>query len=182
VPVVLDATVGGASANSYITVADADAYVETFLLSETNREVWADQETDDKSRLLIQATRQLDWYFKWVGERTDDEQALGWPRYYAYREDLQLPDNEIPYEIKHGTVEMALWLLEQQDEIPVDGNYLLNDVAVGPIRVNFNEKSGGQAKIYMPDKVAAIVQRYGTAEAPQVPMAGQAKSIRLERA
>jgi hypothetical protein len=132
--------------------------------------------------LLIQATRQLDWYFKWVGERTNDDQALCWPRYQAWREDKLLPENEIPYEIKDATVEMALWLLEQQDDIPVDGNYQLNDVAVGPIRVNFNERAGGQSKIYMPDKVAAIVKMYGEAEAPEVPMGGQAKSVRLERA
>ena len=180
--VVLDATVSGASANSYLTVVEADAYVNMYLLTESNRDAWADQDPDDKSRLLIQATRQLDWYFKWVGERTDDDQALGWPRYQAYREELLLPETEIPFEIKHATVEMALWLLEQQDNIPVDGNYQLNEVAVGSIRVNFNEKSGGQAKIYMPDKVAAMVQRYGCAEAPHVPMAGQVKSIRIERA
>jgi len=151
------------------------------VLQESNRDIWIDQDSDDKARLLIQATRQLDWYFKWVGERTDDEQALGWPRQWAYREDLQIPDTEIPFEIPHATVEMALWLIQQQDSIPVDGNYLLDEIAVGPIRVNFNEKSGGQAKIYMPDKVVAIVQQYGCAEAPQVPMAGQVRVVRLER-
>ena len=179
--VVLDTTVSGLSANSYVDVAAADAYVNTYVLNETNRDAWLDVDTDDKARLLIQATRQLDWYFKWVGERTLDEQALGWPRYWAYREDLQLPSDQVPFEIHHATIEMAMWLREQQDEIPVDGNYQLNDIAVGPIRINFNEKSGGQAKIYMPDKVAAIVQRYGVAMAPEVPMAGQVKSVRLER-
>lgn len=181
--VTLDATVGGASANSYITVADADAYVNVYVLDEANREAWLDVGADDKARLLIQATRQLDWYFNWSGDRSfPDQQALDWPRYYVYRDGHQLPTDEIPDEIRHATVEMALWLREQQDSIPVDGQYLLNEVAVGSIRVNFNEKSGGQAKIYMPDKVAAIVNGFGSAMAPEVPMAGQAKSIRLERA
>lgn len=179
--VVLDATVGGLSANSYVTVVEADSYIDSYVLAESNREAWADVASDDKSRLLIQATRQLDWYFRWVGERTNEDQALCWPRYRAWREDKLLPETEIPFEVKHATIELALWLRTQQDDIPVDGPYQLNDVAVGPIRINFNEKSGGQAKIYMPDKVAAILREFGTAEAPEVPMAGQAKAVKLTR-
>ena len=177
----LDATPGGLSANSYASVAEADTYVDSYVLEESNRDLWLDQDTDDKARLLIQATRQIDWYYSWYGRRMLDEQALEWPRYYVYREHLPLPYNEVPLEIKHGVIEMALWLIAQQDSTPVDGPFQLDEVAVGSIRVNFNTQTSGQSKVYMPDKVASLVGRYGVVTPPEVPMGGQARNIRLVR-
>jgi hypothetical protein len=54
--VTLDATVGGATANSYLTVADADAYFDGHQFGATWRAL-ADRCT--KARLCITATRIL---------------------------------------------------------------------------------------------------------------------------
>lgn len=179
--IVVDATPGGLTSNSYVTVAEAADYVNIYVLDEAARDVWLDLDTDDKSRLLIQATRQLDWYFCWQGERTNQQQALEWPRYQVYRDSYPIPQDEIPWEIKHATIEEALWLQTIGDNTPLAGNALIDEVEVGEIRVNFNEKAN-QSKIYVPDKIAAIINGFGEIEAPSVPTSGMAKNISLVRA
>jgi hypothetical protein len=50
-PATIDATVGGAAANSYLTIAAADAIVETV----PGTTAWATATTDQKTRALITA-------------------------------------------------------------------------------------------------------------------------------
>lgn len=174
-------TPGGASANSYISVANADAYVDLYLLSETARDAWADLEADTKARLLIQATRQIDWYYSWQGYKTNDNQALAWPRQAVWDGRLLLDSNTIPSAVADATVEMALWLSSVGDDSPQTGDYQFDEIAVGSIRVNFNEKANGSSKIYMPDKVVSLLQAFGTPANPDLPSSSKARSIQLER-
>ena len=52
----LDATVGGASSNSYVSVATADTYFD----ERVGASAWTAETTDEKERALIQGTRRLD--------------------------------------------------------------------------------------------------------------------------
>ena len=72
----LDATTGGASADSYLTVADADAFAAVTL----HTAGWDSATDDDKAAALQQATRQIDLFVAWCGEVATDGQALAWPR------------------------------------------------------------------------------------------------------
>ena len=54
----LDATVGGASANSYLTVAEADALADVDLGTYAKR--WLLADVGDKERALIKASTQID--------------------------------------------------------------------------------------------------------------------------
>jgi hypothetical protein len=182
VAIELIATPSAASANSYISVADADAYVDQFLLVELSRETWLDLDQDDKARLLIQATRQLDWYFEWLGYPTINNQPLAWPRQAVWRTEYELIDsNSIPKEVEHATVEMALWLSSVNDDIPTVSNNQFSEIAVGPIRVNFNENAGFPSKNYYPEKVISILRVLGTPKNPDVPGSNQVKSVSLVR-
>jgi hypothetical protein len=67
----IDATVGGASANSYVTLAAADTYFETTPESST----WSDKTNDAKNRALISATRWID-ALTFYGDRCSTAQAL----------------------------------------------------------------------------------------------------------
>ena len=109
------ATAGNASANSYITVAEADTYFDERL----NVSSWTSAGTDDKERALIAATRRIDQE-QYEGEKVASGQSLKWPRYFATDEDgNEYATDAIPTLVEHATCELAL--------------KLLNDGAVDPL-------------------------------------------------
>ncbi len=79
----LNATPGAPGANSYATLAEANAYHEDRVAIAA----WAAATDDQKRRALIQATRQLDAYLEWYGVATFSTQALGLPRLGLYDPD-----------------------------------------------------------------------------------------------
>ena len=50
--ITLDATVGGANANTYITLADANSFIEGLVLSDDTA-AWDNSSTDNKNRALF---------------------------------------------------------------------------------------------------------------------------------
>jgi hypothetical protein len=108
---VLDATVGGANSNSFITVERADEIAEYDVLERTT---WTLASADDKIRSLVSATRQLD-ALPWVGERATTTQALAWPRTDAEINGRTIASDEIPREVEEGTYELALALLREAE-------------------------------------------------------------------
>lgn len=106
---VLDATVGGASANTYITRADADTYFE----SKYHKTAWAAATDGNKDIVLVEATRILDASFRWARFPTDEDQALQWPRNGILDTNrLSLVDSDVvPDEIKWATCELAQAIL-----------------------------------------------------------------------
>lgn len=108
--VTVDATVGGANSNSFITVADATAIANNML----NVTAWDDATTDDKSRALIMATTDLN-PLEWVGTRATTTQALAWPRTDAEINGRPIEDDEIPREIKQATFDLALSILQDTE-------------------------------------------------------------------
>jgi hypothetical protein len=92
----IDATVAGANANSYATIAEANAYFESRLALASP---WEDYSDDEKTRLLIMAARLLDAmaqpvktliarngsdYYRvrpqWTGAAATTTQVMAWPR------------------------------------------------------------------------------------------------------
>lgn len=114
-PVVLDATLGGATANSYADVAYADAMLATQL--------WAlgwfktGRTTDQKSQALIEATRLID-QDAFPGYLVGATQALQWPRYSAYDRagEYYMAGTVIPTSLKNAVCLLADWLLMKFDE------------------------------------------------------------------
>ena len=106
--VTIDASVGGANSNSYLTVADADAIAGLRL----GTLAWeaATVTTDDKGRALIAATAYLD-QLQWIGAKASTAQALLWPRSDVSCGDKLYASNIIPPEVKAGTFDLANALL-----------------------------------------------------------------------
>lgn len=105
-PATIDATPGGTVANSYPTVADADAYHATYV-GDADGSVWQSLDADVKVRALIQATRQFDAYVRWFGYATSITQKLGFPRVgLVYPQTAQLVTG-IPDELKWAVSEQA---------------------------------------------------------------------------
>lgn len=102
----LNATLGASDANSYVTLAEANAYFEDRMHSSA----W---ETSDKEGLLITSSQMLDWYIKWKGTKSTTAQAMLWPRTDVMRPDgTVIGDDELPPEIKTAVYEQALANIE----------------------------------------------------------------------
>ncbi len=107
----LDATVGGVSANAYVDVATADTYFDERLQATA----WTSEDTDDKERALISATRRLDQE-SYDGEKANTAQALKWPRLWATDDDGDEWDgDEIPVIVQLACMELALAYLVADD-------------------------------------------------------------------
>jgi hypothetical protein len=114
------ATVGSATANSFVTEAEAIAYAADRLnLPSGWTTVAGSTCTDSEKKALIEATRDLT-RLAYDGYRTDDTQVLSWPRNYVVNPDVsvnfqvdvltRLPyyeDDEIPLRLKEATYELA---------------------------------------------------------------------------
>ena len=75
----LNATAKSATANSYLTLAEANTYMET--VRPEDEQTWLKQSEPTRERLLMLATRTIDDHFLFIGSKTaSGTQALQWPR------------------------------------------------------------------------------------------------------
>ena len=102
----IDATVGGASSNSFITLAEAETYME----GRGNKSTWTDASADEKNIALVEATRDIS-LMCFIGVRASDTQALSWPRDWAINPDdpnnAYYENTVIPQRVKDATAEYA---------------------------------------------------------------------------
>ena len=118
-------TIGGASANSYVTLDEAETYLDTVL----EADAWEAATAPRRTRALLQAARQLQDE-NWIGERATSTQALAWPRFDASKPDSAIGAygygyktfggrrgevysvTEIPERVKQAQIELALAYLD----------------------------------------------------------------------
>tara|TARA_Y100001951_G_scaffold49023_1_gene38636 strand:+ start:274 stop:834 length:561 start_codon:yes stop_codon:yes gene_type:complete len=145
----LDATVGGTSANTYITLSDANAIVEGLVL-DADVSAWDGSTTDNKNRALFTAAQRIDRE-RFLGARVADSQALQWPRSGVRKPDtytnlygLSFPnrlvadyylDTEIPDRVKKAQVILAVYLNNNRDALGLSGLENFNAVSIGSINV-----------------------------------------------
>ena len=75
-----DATAGGANANSYMTLAQADAYVEA-MISSTDVSKWSTGTDDTRNRALAAAAQRLDrerFYWREGNQHAGTAMATHW--------------------------------------------------------------------------------------------------------
>ncbi|MDP8268254.1 MAG: hypothetical protein P9L97_05945 [Candidatus Tenebribacter davisii] len=98
----LNAILGDAFANSYVTAAEAEVYFEDRMHSSA----W--DTVDDGDPLLISASQMLDWYVKWKGDKATAAQARQWPRTDVTRPDgTEIDEDALPPEVKIAVYELA---------------------------------------------------------------------------
>lgn len=110
------ATPGAADANSYLTVAEGDAFADERLGTLT----WSSSTEADKSKALVQATRYMDT-LQYIGDKASTTQALLWPRSDATCGDKQYADDVIPPEVQQATFDLAEGLLNNPGLISGQG-------------------------------------------------------------
>jgi len=138
VPAAIDATLGGTSANSYVTLAAANTYFETVPDSST----WVSKTDDQKNRALISATRWID-ALTFYGNRCTDTQALKWPREEYKVDGIDLSCTLIPEGIKVATYELARAFANDTDAITGTSGTtgIYDEVELGELRVKYNKTS-----------------------------------------
>lgn len=109
----IDATPSSPSANSYVTLDEADAYFADRLDSS----LWTELASDDsnRERAAKTATRMLDELLANLpGEKTVRTQKLRWPRYGIIDVDGGYVDPQtIPTAVKEAVFEMMIDLLDE---------------------------------------------------------------------
>jgi hypothetical protein len=141
-------TAGASDADSYVALADADAY-----FSARGVTTWTGADAD-KENALRKATSYLDNAYRdrWVGVRTNYEQALAWPRCNAETirtfngftialidsDGFEILPTDVPLQIQRATFEAALLALTGTDLQPalLQKNIGIKSIGkgVGPLR------------------------------------------------
>lgn len=109
--VTIVATAGASTANAFITLAEAETYMEARL----NASTWDDASDDSKNRAIVEATRELS-HKTYCGERVTSTQALSWPRQNAPDPDSPFADHYsttvVPQRVKDATAELAFQFIK----------------------------------------------------------------------
>jgi len=132
----LIATPGTADANSYLTVAEADAYFAERLYSEA----WGAASNENKEAALIMATGLLDSSYVWSGSATTPDQTLAWPRTGMKLYGQTIASDVIPRLVKKATAEIALYLLGN-NPLAVGDTDNISKVKAGPVEVQFKDSA-----------------------------------------
>lgn len=139
--VTIVADVGSPTANSYVTLAEADAYFS----DSDGAATWAAETDDDKrERALVQATNRIDQErfegrsrYPLVGRSTTGTvQALKWPRHGCVDDEgWTVDETVIPAAVKRATFELALEILAGGFSLSDSGLEAFENVVLGPISV-----------------------------------------------
>lgn len=132
---------GMATATSYVSLADADAY---FALRATA--AWDEAEDADKEVALVKATAALDARFRgmWKGKKLTKAQALAWPREEVVDEEgFDIAENEIPLQLKQATYEVGLLELSGTPFIQetTSKEDMVKSETVGPISTTYMDNA-----------------------------------------
>lgn len=147
---------GLATANSYVSTAEADAY-----FTARNSATWSAAATAAKEAALLEATSYLQGIYKgtWVGDLYSTEQALDWPRTGAYDPEGR-PLDGVPQAVKDATCQLALEHVTNgslQPSMPRSGR--VKRRTIGPITTEFDVGApGGRAFPFIDTLLAGITE------------------------
>lgn len=169
--VTITATVGSATANSYQTLADAQAIIDG-LIEDDDITAWASATTDQKNRALFTATVRIDRE-RFLGARVTDTQALQWPRTGVRKPDTYIntyatgfpfristdyfTDTEVPDQVKKAQAILAVYLNNNKDGLGLSGLEDYKNVKLGSIEATPNFYGAVGA-----DRVPPLFERYFT--------------------
>ena len=115
--VTLDATLSGATSNSYVDLAGAEAIANNMPGGPT----WVAKTADEKNLSLIEATRWLET-LTYSGTRCKDTQRLKWPRKDAKCDGVTSDCAGIPVAIKEAEVALAIKYVDSPSQFPGSGS------------------------------------------------------------
>lgn len=142
----LDATAGGAAADSYCTLSEANSYHD----SRSFNDEWGASSDAAKEKALKWAARQLDVSFDWRGRKTYRDQARAWPRAGAMDDDGFYWDSTgaagVPLLLKQAQAEFAFQLLKE-DWTQGLGSVTDDGTTLGPLKTTKEEHNSLPASV-----------------------------------
>lgn len=169
--IAINATVGAANANSYLTLTDVQSLIDG-LIEDDDVVEWASATTDQKNRALYTAAQRIDRE-RFLGARATDTQSLQWPRTGVRKPDTYVntyavgfpfrittdyfTDTEIPDQIKKAQAVLSVYLHNNKDGLGLSGLEDFKQVNIGSMNVtpNFYGSIGA-------DRVPPMFERYFT--------------------
>lgn len=134
---------GVANADSYVSVAEADAYHAS-----RGNTLWAAITLERKEQLLRRASDYLTntYYGGWIGVAAFNVNLLAWPRNPIEPRHYGLFDLAVPLPVRQAVAELAL-IANTISLIPQPSNTRgKKRVKFGPIEVEYDSTSGTQSK------------------------------------
>ncbi len=145
-------TVSSTTANSYQTLADAQAFIDG-LIEDDDVVAWSSATTDQKNRALFTATKRIDRE-RFIGAKAKQDQALQWPRQGVRKPDTftstytsgfpyrittdYYTETEIPPEVKEAQAILAVYLNNNKDGLGLSGFEDYKNVKIGSLEVTPN--------------------------------------------
>ena len=169
--ITITATAGSATANSYLSLTDAQSIIDG-LVEDDDVTAWSSATTDQKNRALYTATVRIDRE-RFLGARATDTQALQWPRTGVRKPDTYIntysvgfpfrittdyfTDTEIPDQVKKAQAILAVYLNNNKSGLGLSGLEDFKNVKIGNLDVtpNFYGSVGA-------DRVPPLFERYFT--------------------
>ncbi len=162
---------GQAGAESYGSVAEADAY----HTPRGNESTWTDLDLDEKEQHLRNATSFLVRAFRsrWAGSRVYSTQRLDWPRAGVTVDGFSVPSTIVPADVKEACFELALRGVDGPLLPDLDtGSNQVKKEKVGPLETEYFQ-ANVDAQERFPAVNAILAPYFGTA--------GGSGSIKLVR-
>lgn len=156
-------TIGGDTADSYGSVAAADAYCEAHGIT-----AWADlDDEEDKEPALRKATQWMDGQFRGriKGRKTNATQSLAFPRVGCTDEDgNEFDDDVIPAPWLAATFEAAAREADNIGTLFPDVDRKTSSEKVGPIAVSYEPGQDGKTDLTVIDNlVSGLLSSGGSA-------------------
>lgn len=157
--VTIVATAGGATANSYCTLAQANTYHEERL----HIDDWTNASTSKKNSALVWATRILDEVMNWYGYKNSSVQALRWPRSSIYDQDgYPVTSSAIPIFLREATAEFARHLIIEDRTLETNRDTIgYKKMEIGDLKLEIDPDPTAK-KITVPPSVWSMVRPYCT--------------------
>lgn len=147
---------GLSNADSYASVAEADAY---FDIIPGFSETWADLSINAKENWLKFSTRVLDARTNWEGTKYVETSALRWPRSGVVdRDGLSVDTGVVPTAVKHGTFELVR-ILEAEDVTTGQDIERLKFLKVDVLELEYQE---GDSQSRIPDYIDYVLSGLGS--------------------
>jgi len=161
----LDATPGGISSNSYVTVADATLYLQ----QRPYHDAWdAALVSGDAAPALMWATSLLDSLVHWYGTPTTPTQALAWPQTgQVDRYGQPIDPLLIPVRLEQATAVYALALLGDTTLSQPNGGQTagIKSTKIGGTTITYQDNPnpvvGASPVTSVPSEVRALLKGYG---------------------
>lgn len=138
------------NANSYVSLADANAYLAAVPLA--NLATWEALSDEVKECLLIFATRILDQKTSWNGMKTVAASSLRWPRVGVYDCDSNvIASDAIPPGVTAAVCDLALWFsVDGRNPLTVSDSQGIQQLSVDVISITYKADHDATATQALP--------------------------------